>query len=99
MSGADTGMGVVEPVDADFGVVRSGMEEFGVKEVQLWGDDSLVRPLRRGSFFTGKQFNDCWRRSKGDCPPRLGMTKGARCLGEVGVAPLEPASVSPFIEA
>jgi hypothetical protein len=52
MSGADTGMGVVEPVDADFGVVRSGMEEFGVKEVQLWGDDEEARSLQGSSSTT-----------------------------------------------
>jgi hypothetical protein len=31
MIGAETGVGVVEPVVADLGVVRSGIEEVGVK--------------------------------------------------------------------
>jgi hypothetical protein len=35
MSGAETGVGVVEPVVADLGVVRSGIEEFGVKAMRL----------------------------------------------------------------
>jgi hypothetical protein len=35
MSGAETGVGVMEPVVADLGVVRSGIEEVGVNALRL----------------------------------------------------------------
>lgn len=73
-------------VDADLGVVISGIEELRVKAVRRRGDPSK-RPCLRESFPAGKQLRDCWCRSKGNRASDLGMTRGVKCFGEIGAIP------------
>lgn len=87
---AEIGVARVDEVTADLGVVMLVEAErgvYGVKGVRILGDSSVLEDrlvTSEGVLPERRRLKESWRASLGRVPLWLGITKGARLLGDNG---------------